>query len=151
MAVDRQHELLRFWLQDNREAVAFCEDVFFVSQVLDDLVDRDKPVTGRDVERMAMMMFSVIPRNPFYIQHRDTLQSYLETALMYWIDGNRLETQGEAGQRLAFVFRDIIGGVINKCALLIGGPEWWETISLDVHRRVTHNEGFAAYSRGLDG
>lgn len=149
--MDTQHALLMFWLKGNTAAVEFCEEVFMVSQVLDDLVDRDKPVTARKIEQMAMAMFSTIPRNPFYIQHRDSLQSYLETALMYWIDGNRLETQGRGGQHLAFVFRDIIGGVINKCALLIGGPEWWETISLDVHRRVSHNESFESYSRGLDG
>lgn len=139
-----------FWLKGDEDAVRFCEDVFWVSQVLDDLVDRDRPVPSADVERMALYMFSDIPRNPFYVKHRESLQSYLETALMYWVDANRLETQGMAGRRLAFVFRDIIGGVINKCAVLIGGVDWWAEISLDVHRRVSHDEPFEAYSQELD-
>ena len=147
--VDKQHELLKFWLKGNEDAVRFCEDVFFVSQVVDDLVDRDNEVTVKDIEEMTMLMFSSIPRNPFYRAHQDSLQSYLETALMYWIDGNRLETQGEDGRRLAFVFRDVIGGVINKCALLVGGYEWWETVSLDIHRRVTHDESYEEYVRNL--
>lgn len=145
-----EHELLMFWLKEDADAVRFCEDVFHVSQILDDLVDRDVPVPGHAVEHMAMLMFSSIPRNPFYRKHQDSLQSYLETALMYWIDGNKLEAApGEAGKRLAFVFRDIIGGLANKCALLVGGYEWWSLVTLDIHRRVTHDESFEDYIRGL--
>lgn len=148
---DTQHELLMFWLKGDEDAVRFVEDVYYVSQVIDDLVDRDEAVPADEVEKMAMLIFSSIPRNLFYRKHQDSLQSYLETALMYWIDGNKLETQGAHGRHLAFVFRDIIGGVAGKCALLLGGYEWWSLVSLDIHRRVSHDESFEDYDRGLGG
>lgn len=141
--------MLRFWLKENEDAVRFCLDVFSISQTLDDLVDRDAPVSGEEIERMAMLMFSDIPRNPFYRQHQDSLQSFMETALMYWMDANKLEARGEAGRRLAFVFRDIIGGLANKCALLIGGFDWWSLVTLDIHRRMTHDETYESYARDL--
>lgn len=144
-----QRELLTFWLKGNTDAVKLCEDVFDVSQIIDDLYDRDKPVSGEDIHRMTMLVFSEIPRNPFYAANRDTLQSYLETALMGWIDSTNLESRGEAGRRLAFVYRDIIGGLANKCALLIGGYEWWATVSVDIHCRMTHDESYELFSRGI--
>lgn len=149
ITADEEATFLRFWLKGDEDAIQFCEAVFRASQILDDLVDRDRPVPPRAVEDMAMIMFSVIPRNPFYRKYQPELQSYLETALMYWIDANRLETQGEAGRRLAFVFRDIIGGLANKCALLVGGPDWWREVSLDIHRRGSHDEPYEEYARNL--
>lgn len=121
-------------LQGNGEAVDFCQRLFRVSQVLDDLVDGDREVTAGDVKLVFWDALVEIPANGFYQRHFSYLHPLVAAAFMDWEDATDLEKMDEHGRNLAFVWRDSISSLVAHCALLIGGRAWQRRVSVTIRR-----------------
>jgi len=123
-------------LKGDELAIAFCKDLFQVSQVWDDLYDRDKPV-DRDVLNATFWTVMVsIPSNPFYQRHFDVLNPLLQVAMVDWMDSNKLAS-GEVEHRVAaYVLRDSVSTILIHCARLVGGYNWMREISIEVREAL---------------
>lgn len=145
----KQHDFLARVLKETPAAIAFCEQVFRVSQIVDDLHDGDKRVDAATRDGLLWEMLVALPDNPFYAQHFDTLQPMVRTALADWLDSADLEATGDAHDAsLAFVLRDQLTGVVVQCAYLIGGYSWMRAVSAEI-RRYFHDETLDAYRASL--
>jgi len=135
-------------LQGDVDAIDFCNIIFRASQVLDDLIDRDKPVTDDQIIATFWNILIDLPQNPFYRRHVDTLVPMMQVFLRDWMDATRLETMGDHEQNIAFVLRDTIGGLVIHVAALVGGYEWANTHAVSIRQHV-FEDSLVAYKEEL--
>ncbi len=149
MAREKENAFLMEVLKGDYLAVAFCESVFRVSQILDDLVDRDKPVDNNTIIEAFWRTLIELPNNEFYRRNFDTLNPILRTMLVDWLDANTLEVGNDHEKSIAFVLRDSIGSIAVHAAYLVGGYSWGRQVSADI-RRFIFDEPLDDYKRGLE-
>lgn len=146
-----EHLFLNQVLRECAPAVAFCEQLFRISQVLDDLIDKDKPVSEVTITRAFWLALIELPANPFYRQHEPYLRPLMASALQDWTDATTMERAGdEHGKHLAFVLRDQLTAVVIQCAYLIGGYSWMQGVSEHI-RRHFHEDSLTDYMNDLRG
>ncbi|GAB7221304.1 hypothetical protein VoSk93_05150 [Vibrio owensii] len=148
-----QREFIEHALLGDKAAIDFVVKLFNISQIFDDLIDKDKPVSDEDIFRSYWLCLIELPKNPFYMRHAATLIPMMQIFLVDYRDSVILEreralTENEHGKNIAFVLRDSIGSIITHCAYLIGGYEHMANISVQV-REVIFDESLEAYKEGL--
>lgn len=135
MPQPNERAFLQHVLKDHAAAILFCEALFRVSQVLDDLIDGDKPVTSDAIYRAFWEAMIDIPGNAFYRAHEPLLRPLMAAALQDWRDSVTLERDGDRhGRTLAFVLRDQLTSLVVQCAGLVGGFAWMQQVSADIRR-----------------
>lgn len=148
----RQDEaaFLRSVLRNNEAAATYCEMLFRISQTLDDLIDKDKPVTDAALVRAFWEALIELPANPFYRQHEPYLRPLMASALQDWRDSVHLERSNSYHYKtLAFVLRDQLTGIVTQCAYLVGGYEWMSQVSPSV-RAHFHEDSLHDYLSGFN-
>ncbi len=142
-------QLVAYWLKGHTDACAFIATVFDIAHTLDDLTDRDKPVSTVQVQTAFRSALIDLPRNPFYAQHFALLNGALHLAFLNWMTANKLETDpGEAGKDVAFILRSSYTDLITLCAWIVGGEAWSVQVAADVRVNAS-NEGKAQYLASL--
>lgn len=137
MPRNNEAQFLHKALLGRRDAVEFCQLVFRISQIWDDLVDGDRGVAPDDISRAFWMALVDIPANSFYRQHFAYIHPLLAGYITDWLDANKLQTvDGDHGQNIAFVLRDSVGAIVSQCAYLIGGYEYLRKISPEIRRHI---------------
>lgn len=148
----RQNEanFLRGVLCQNEAAAAFCEMLFRISQTLDDLIDKDKPVTDAVLIRTFWEALIELPANSFYRQYEPYLRPLMASALQDWRDSACMERSDLRHYKtIAFVLRDQLTGLVTQCAYLIGGYDWMNKVSLSI-RDYFHDETLDDYLAELE-
>jgi hypothetical protein len=147
--MSREREFLQQVLPNNPSAVAFCETVFQISQVLDDLIDGDGQLDQGTVIQAFWRALVDLPENAFYRQHEPFLRPQLAVALQDWTDSVTLERSGDEHDRnLAFVLRDQLTGIVVQCTRLVGGYEFMRQVGPTI-RRYFHDERLADYAASV--
>jgi hypothetical protein len=144
---DREAEFLYQVFMGNQDAVRFCQIIFRVSQVWDDLIDGD-PVLPEDINKTFWQLLIELPVNPFYRLHFNHLQPLLSQYIIDWLDANTMEKDGEEGQNMAFVLRDSVSSLAIQCALLIGGYDYMRKVSVEI-RRFIFDDTLDEYKKNL--
>ena len=100
-----------------RDATAWLLDLWRITQMLDDVVDRDE-MNPEHVQKAIWAMFVTFSGNPFYLAHATQLQVALATAVLKWEAANKAERLNAADER-SFMWRagyyDIVLLVILLC------------------------------------
>lgn len=150
MPQPNEREFLQYALKNDTLAILFCESLFRASQVLDDLIDRDKPVTSETIYQTFWEILIEIPSNNFYRANEVTLRPLMAAALQDWKDSVTLERdESHHNKTLAFVLRDQLTSLVVQCACLVGGFDWMQKVSKDI-RLQFHSETLGAYINELD-
>lgn len=145
---DLQHEFLEWALLGDAPAVDFCERVFEISQVWDDLVDGDSP-TEHEVHRAFWQALVCLPAHPFYQLHVAPLAALLELSMLNYTASVELERAPSVHDKtIAFVLRDSLTSVVVYCARLVGGFNHAASIAADV-QRFFMNEDLPSYLRSV--
>lgn len=136
-------------LKSHGPAITFCQTLFQISQTLDDLVDRDKPIDDLRIYLAFWQSLIELPGNPFYRQHELMLRPLMAAALQDWWDATQMErTGGNHEKTLSFVLRDMLTGIVIQCAGIIGGWAWMQQVSVEV-RRHFHEDTLEEYLEDL--
>ena len=143
-----QAELLQYTLQGHEEAIKLINDLSTVSQLWDDLIDRDKPVSNNEINKAFILLLSDLPRNSFYAKYQLELLPLTEAAILDWLTANTFEDDPEY-HAAASVLRDNLALVIIGSAKIIGGMEWAEKVSVDIRRHI-HDESLEDYQNGFN-
>jgi hypothetical protein len=144
---DDQRSFLQRVLKNNMAAVYYCEMLFGVSQVWDDIVDADKPLTSTAVNAAFWDALITIPNNAFYQQHFHVLNPLMSSCIQDWMDATRMERSSDEHLAASYVLRDSLSNIVIHCARLIGGFSWAQSISLDV-RYAVYDESLEEYKAG---
>jgi hypothetical protein len=143
-----ERENLLTWLRGDEAAVRFVEDVAYVTQVWDDLIDRDKPVSDDQINGAFERLFIAVPRNSFYRTYFAELQPLVEQMIVDWHTANALERGTTQDRMAAWMLRDSLTAVVIRAAILIGGYAWGLECAPQI-RRFVHDEPFEEYREGL--
>lgn len=110
----------------NLQAAQFLTVFARRAHLLDDLVDRDKPVTGEQLAQAEWDWLVVLTGNPFFLAHKDRLMGVIAGALNAWLDSN---VAGSFAPSPVAITRDVLKGqwhdVLRLVALLTGG---WQAL-----------------------
>ncbi|MGB0662775.1 MAG: hypothetical protein ACPGMR_03190 [Pontibacterium sp.] len=140
-----ERSFLSWALQGDVRAVEMCELLGSMSQVIDDLVDKDKPVTNHQVVRAFWSALIALPANTFYRANEQSLRPMLAVALQDWTDATKLESiDNPHAKHLAFVLRDQLTSIVIQSAGIIGGYDWMQEVSMRARLKF-HNELFEDY------
>ena len=148
MTMPTEDELLNEMLFKDKAAIGFCKAIFRISQVLDDLIDKDKPLTDEEVIKSFWAALVWLPQNPFYLENMHTLVPMLQVFMQDWVDSTQLEKGDEADQNAAFILRDSISGLLIHVMHIVGGYEWAMDNSAAV-RRYIYEDTLEDYRKGL--
>jgi hypothetical protein len=146
-------DMLNKWLNPSntllgQSAVLFCESLFRISHIWDDLKDEGK-VDSRLVDAAFFEALVELPRNAFYVSNFQFLHPLITNAIFDWQISNRLEADGdEQALRISYVLRDTISGIVTFCAYLLSGVEYAMSVGVEV-RRYVHDEVFEVYKASL--
>ncbi len=136
-------------LLGREDAVIFCQRLAEVAQVWDDLIDKDKPITEKQINNAFINCLLRIPCMPFYQDNFGHLQPVIQNAVYDWLTANELEQGNDHAKSMAFVLRDAITSVAIQCAFLVGGHEHAIEQGPKI-RRFFHDEPLSAYMKGLE-
>lgn len=130
---------------DQPYVIEFLNTLFKTTQVIDDLIDKDRPIDDDAIFRAFWSCLFEIPLNPFYRQNEIYLRPILATGFQDWWDSVKLERSGDHhGKTLAFVLRDSLTSVVIQCAYLVGGYDYMQAVSEGI-RRHAHEDTLAEY------
>ena len=133
---ENQNQLLDRVLMGNQAAISFCEEFFGLTQIWDDLYDGDNYVEPETINEAFWVALISLPNNPFYQQHFGYLNTIIQSAIMDWLDSNKLVDGTHEHKCAAYVLRDSASNLVIHCAYLIGGYDWMREISIDVRRAL---------------
>ena len=124
-------------LKGNQDALFLIDNLGFISQIWDDLIDKDnEDLTTEDINRAFWCALVEIPQNPFFKRYCDELVPIFRSSINAWFDANKLEKTNKHGVTLAFVLRDLVSEVIHQCSYIIGGYDWMREMSLLIRNTI---------------
>ena len=142
-----RQELLH-WAFKGRNAIAYVNTIFRISQTWDDLIDRDRVPTPDEINSLMWDALFTLGENPFYISFQHQLCAVQKSAALDWFAANELEVIG-ARQKNRLDHKRQQMALIAFVATLLYGPKWGAEVATAV-RRHTHDEEFEDYIGGLD-
>jgi len=140
--------MLQTVLKGHPAAVDYVQTLARVSQVFDDVVDGDKPVTKSEMTRAVWDSLVAIPMNPFFREHIGTLAPMTQAFVQDWMDANVLEQGSDEDKNIAFVLRDNLYSIVIHMTHIIGGYEWATSWSPEIRRHI-HEDSLIEYKEGL--
>ncbi|SMB81398.1 hypothetical protein SAMN05660772_01835 [Pasteurella testudinis DSM 23072] len=141
---ETERNLLNEVLFEHPDAVEFCIALGRLSQVVDDLIDCDEPITKMDVVHAFHTALVTIPMNPFYRENIDALAPLLTLTFADYIASVEMEGLSKHDQTLAFVLRDSLVSVVIGCMEILGGGRYAMENTLRV-RQFFHDETLEDY------
>ena len=101
-------------------------------EVIDDLIDADKPVTPEDIIRMLWQLAVDCPGNPFFLAHAPTLIPVVHIGISTWLDANELERKGtDEALDFSYVLRDAYTCILQTVVELTRGRAAMRACSLE--------------------
>lgn len=149
-AAGRPPLTMREALQGDEDAIDFCDRLYKILHVWDDLVDGDKPVTQADLNDVFRSALVELPLNPFYRQHVGTLAPILSAGITAWEVSNVYERGLDRELwRKAHMLRVHVGAVFVACAEIVGGRDWSRQVAPAMYDLV-QGDTLAAYMDELE-
>jgi hypothetical protein len=153
MNTETEYEFISNVLMGNQDAIRMANELFFVYQIWDDFIDKDKDIAAETFNRMMWTVLVDLPLNPFYIAHFSHLAPIIRSGIIDWFDSNIIEAETDEQKRenllkISFIIRCNAGSLLSHMALLIGGYDWMRKVSPQV-REWIHDESFEEYVREI--
>ena len=143
-----QLERLTHYLRGHTAAIEFCAMFGSITQVWDDLIDRDKSVEDDDIHGTFEMALIHLPANPFYREHFVALHPLIVAAINAWHDSNELpRAPTRSNLARAYTLRDQIDDVVIASARIVGGHKWMREVSMQIRTEITHDDSFEDYCK----
>lgn len=128
------HVLIKEAAGDNMAAAHYLWNLACISRTIDDIYDQDQEVTKAQMIEAVEYLLIEMPFNPFFIRHRDTLQSQHVTMYNAWMAANLWEQGDETEQIYAHVWRDFFQEIWPLVALLTQGTKKMNELSLKIRQ-----------------
>lgn len=122
---------LREWIPDE-DALSFLQDISRISELWDDLIDRDKVITEDQIEAAMMSALVSLPLNPFYQKHHTYLTPLVLQAINAWKDSNVLAKGNRSQRMLAYTLRHVDNQIVIALVFLTQGYAKMREVSVDI-------------------
>lgn len=129
--LERNKKLLE-WFSGDVDAVEFLLLISDITEVWDDLIDGDKPLTPDQIHTAFLKALFELPTNPFFRKHQSYLMPVMLQAANSWILANTFE-KGDNNQRaLAYTLRNMDIQVAEAIVYLTGGWRKLREVSAEI-------------------
>ena len=136
---------LLHWMLGNEDAVRVCVQTSHIAEVWDDLKDKDREPSDREIAHAFESAMIRLQTNPFYLQNHAMLTAIITLAINAWHDSEDLR-QGDTEHLIqAFVLRNMGIEIAVMCAFLVGGYDHMRKVSLEMREFFRH-ETFEQWS-----
>lgn len=147
---EAEYEMISRVLMGNVDAIRMANELFWISQVWDDLVDKDTPVDAATINRMMWIALVDLPLNPFYQLNFCALHPIVRASIIDWLVATDIEDRISLNEKpgvdpcVPFVLRDSVSAILCHMAYLIGGYDWMVQVSPEI-RAWVHDENVTEY------
>jgi hypothetical protein len=117
-------ESLDFFFKGNSEAVALALDLFFLSELIDDLADKDVERSPEDIKLGFRKLLVDFPQNGFYRKFQAQISTMIASTYLMWLDSTVFEDGNREDKFIAFHIRNTTINIVHHFIFLAGGPEW---------------------------
>lgn len=128
-------EFMEHAFKGDADAIRFVLDMVSIAGAWDDLIDRDKPVSGKDIDNVFWLALGGVPANPFYLKHQAELQPVMRMGILNWWLANEMQKTPGRSREIAHVLRYSIADVATCAAYLIGGHAWAREVGPELRLR----------------
>lgn len=115
--------MLRF-MQGNKEATQWCNDLIRVADVWDNLIDCDVNVSKSDIDDLCEKSLLSMSCNSFFQKHADELAPIMRSSIRNWKIANAMSFRSPESRIQSHVLRYSAIDAIVACAAIVGGDEW---------------------------
>lgn len=119
---DRDLRLLT-WFGGDRAALEFLYSISKITELWDDLIDKDKPITPEQINDAMFDALITLPCNPFYTRHATYLAPIMIAAISSWQDANTLAKGTRSQKALAYTLRNMDVQVIMAIITILRGRD----------------------------
>ena len=131
-------------LLKDKNAVEWVMDFARMTQVWDDLIDKDVTTSDEQINRTFMNLLLKMPANPFYLAFQGALTTLMYSVILDWLTSNELAGAGEMETRIAFIIRDSMAGMIVQVSAMLHGHDYAMQHAAEV-RRYFHDDGYEGF------
>jgi len=118
---------LNKYLCGNQSALEMCRILNYICHLWDDLIDKDKPRTDKDINLAFRFMLFDLPVNQFYRDNQAILQPLLLSTIMQYQTANILERKQSFPCRIAaYSMRNEMLHIFGMCIYIIGGQSHYD-------------------------
>ena len=156
MNPDLEKQVVSQWLLGNEAAISLINMWFEVSQVWDDLIDRDRGfVPDHAINRMMRFALVDIPKNRFFQYYCNELLPMIEHCIYTWMEANQLERSPNSNHtdyHVSYIIRSVTTELLVFMCGLVGGPAHRHQVAIEIRRTIYRdNEDFSEYVREISG
>lgn len=153
-----EQEIVSGALLGNADAINLYNTLARTSQLIDDFIDRDKPVDPQAILASIIALTVDMPRNRFYRICIDEVVMIIEDAWQVWVQATELERgvslkmipddHAKRVLEISYIKRSAMTDLLIKLARLVGGREHENKWAFNIRCWVyLNNENFAEYAK----
>jgi len=120
------------WFLHNGDAIALFLDFCQLSEVWDDLIDKDKIPTDEEVSDTFNSMLIRLPTNPFYLRYQGWFTCLSILVVNAYHDANQFQLGDKRQRHIAYHLRKMIIEFACLIAFCAGGFPHMRKVSLEI-------------------
>lgn len=145
-----QPDILKVACMGNQSAISFLETIGTITQIWDDLIDKDKPLSDYEINEAFIGCLIDLPRNAFYRENFLDLQPVIEHVIIQWVASAKIEKSGDHELLpITFVTRGAFNDLITRCAMIIGGWDHASKMAVAVADFTHYDEKYSEYENEI--
>lgn len=122
------------WFNNDEHAVHFLLSISTITELWDDLIDKDKQLTDAMIHKGFFEALVSLPCNPFYIKHRVYLTPIIIQAINSWQDANVLQTGSRNDRAIAYTLRNMDIQLVQAIVYITQGYDKLREVSPEIWR-----------------
>lgn len=128
---DLVDELIELSANGNKDAKRYMYDFTYVVRIFDDLIDKDYPVSDKQIYRAFFIAMGDLWLNPFFVRNSRLLIPMHIMSCNTFFDSNAWMNDKDKLKRIyAHVIKDFVNELFGMVAFLTGGYNHMRKISL---------------------
>lgn len=129
------YDFLMRCLKGNKDAVRWSLDLIYVSNIWDDLIDKDIEVTPKAIDLLCETALLSMGCNPFFQQHSNELAPVMRSSIRNWKIANAMSYRSPESRIQSHVLRYSPIDLIIACAAIVGGDDWAVSVGPEIRER----------------
>ena len=126
--IERNRRLLE-WFNGDVEAVEFLLLLSDITELWDDLIDKDRPISDERINYVFEHALVTLPLHPFYQKHHQHLRPLFIHAINAWQLANKFAKGTRSERALAYTLRNMDIMIAEAIVYLTSGPARMREVS----------------------
>lgn len=114
---------LLHWFAGDRDAVAMLMMLSDITEIWDDLIDKDKPIPDEAIHEAFFKLIVLLPNNPFWVKHRVFLTPIIIQSISSWRAANALARGSRSERALSYTLRNADIQLVQAMIYLTRGQQ----------------------------